>query len=139
MNKERILSIDYGKKRVGIAISDPLNIFAIPLVTIENNEKFWQEFLSLFSEYKIKKVLLGYPLLPSGDKSSSTLMVERFLEELKEKIEQKIILRDERYTSSIAQERIINSVKSRKKRRNKGLVDRNAAAVILEEYLEEIT
>ncbi|MFA8341936.1 MAG: Holliday junction resolvase RuvX [Rhodothermaceae bacterium] len=139
MNEERILSIDYGKKRVGIAISDPLNMFAIPLVTIDNNDKFWENFLALFTEYQIKEVLLGYPLLSSGDKSSSTLMVEEFLEELKNKINQNIILRDERYTSSIAQERIISSVTSKKKRRNKGLIDRNAAAVILEEYLGETT
>lgn len=137
MNEKRILSIDYGLKRVGIAISDPLNMFSIPLMTIDNNEKFWEKFLKLFSEYQINEVLLGYPLKESGDKSSSTLLVEEFYAKLKESIKQKIILRDERYTSVIAQERILSSVTSKKKRRNKGLVDRNAAAVILDEYLKE--
>lgn len=139
MDEDRILSIDYGAKRVGIAISDPLNMFAIPLLTIDNNHKFWENFLALFKEYKVKKVLLGYPLKESGDKSQSTLLVEEFHTLLKEKITNEIILRDERYTSVIAQERIISSVTSRKKRRNKGLVDQNAAAVILEEYLKEIS
>ena len=137
MEEKRILAVDYGIKRVGIAISDPLNMFAIPLVTINNNDKFWENFLKLFSEYKIEEVLLGYPLKESGEKSSSTLMIEEFYEEIKTKIQQKIILRDERYTSAIAQERIINTVTSKKKRRDKGLVDKNAAAVILEEYLRE--
>ena len=137
MEEKRILAVDYGIKRVGIAISDPLNMFAIPLLTINNNDKFWENFLKLFNEYRIEEVLLGYPLKESGEKSSSTMLIEEFHEELKMKIQQKIILRDERYTSAIAQERIINSVTSKKKRRDKGLVDKNAAAVILEEYLRE--
>ena len=135
MEEKRILSIDYGTKRVGIAISDPLSMFAIPLITINNDNKFWINFLKLFTEYKIETVLLGYPLKESGEKSSSTLMIEEFYEELKTKINQQIIFCDERYSSSIAQERIISSVTSKKKRRDKGLIDKNAAAVFLEEYL----
>jgi putative Holliday junction resolvase len=134
---ERVLSIDYGERRIGLAITDPLKIFAIPLTTLENNSMFWQEFSKLLKKYNVIKIVLGYPLKEDGTKSRSTLAVEKFEEELKNKIKLPITLIDERYSSSIAQEQIIESVKSKKKRRNKALVDMNAAAIILNDYLNE--
>ncbi len=134
-NTERILAIDYGEKRIGIAISDPLKIFAIPLITIENNNKFWEKFLSLFNEYNIVQIVLGYPLKEDGTKSKITLKVEEFKKKLKNKVKQPIEFVDERYSSSIATEQIIESVKSKKKRRDKSLIDKNAAAVILNDFL----
>ncbi|MCP5064154.1 MAG: Holliday junction resolvase RuvX [Ignavibacteriae bacterium] len=132
---ERILSIDYGEKRIGIAISDPLKLFAIPLTTLENNSTFWKELKKIFHSYHITIIVLGYPLREDGTKSKSTLAVEKFEKELTKKIKLPIELVDERYSSSIAQEQIIESVKSKKKRRNKALIDMNAAAVILSDYL----
>jgi len=134
-NSERILSIDYGEKRIGIAISDPLKFFAIPLTTLENNSTFWKEFNKIFDSYNITIIVLGYPLKEDGTKSTSTLAVEKFEKELAKKIKLPIELVDERYSSTIAQEQIIESVKSKKKRRNKALIDMNAAAVILGDYL----
>ncbi len=136
---ERILAIDYGEKRIGIAISDPLKIFAIPLITIENNNKFWGKFLSIFNEYNIVQIVLGYPLKEDGTKSKVTLKVEEFEKKLKSKIKQPIEFVDERYSSSIATEQIIESVKSKKKRRDKSLIDKNAAAVILNDFLNDKT
>lgn len=132
---ERILSIDYGEKRIGIAISDPLKLFAIPLTTLENNSTFWKELNKIFDSYHITIIVLGYPLREDGTKSKSTFAVEKFEKELTKKIKLPIELVDERYSSSIAQEQIIESVKSKKKRRNKALIDMNAAAVILSDYL----
>lgn len=131
------MAIDYGAKRVGLAVTDPLGMFAYPLVTLANDKFFWENFLKYFSEYEIELVLLGYPLKESGEKSSSTELVEKFHKKLSAKIKTEIILRDERYTSAIAKERIIQTVPSKKKRRDKGLLDKNAAAVILEDYLNE--
>jgi len=138
-NSERILAIDYGEKRIGIAISDPLKIFAIPLITIKNDKNFWKEFQTLFDKYNIVQVVLGYPLKEDGTKSTITLKVEEFENKLKSKIKQPVKLVDERYSSSIATEQIIESVKSKKKRRDKSLIDKNAAAVILSDFLNNIT
>lgn len=139
MNNEekRILAIDYGTKRIGIAISDPLQIFAFPLITLSNDLKLWSNIEKIFSEYNIEKIILGYPYKETGEKSSVALLIDEFYIKLKEKINIEIILRDERYTSLIATERIISSVKSKKKRQDKSLIDKGAAAVILEEFLNE--
>ena len=137
-NSERVLAIDYGEKRIGIAISDPLKIFAIPLTTLENNKNFWNEFIKIFEKYNIVEIILGYPLKEDGTKSSITLKVEEFENKLKNKIKLPVKLVDERYSSSIAAEQIIESVKSKKKRRDKSLIDKNAAAVILSDFLNNV-
>ena len=137
--QKRILGIDYGTKRVGIAITDPLRLFAYGLTTILNDLKFWDNFDKLVTEYDIEIIVLGYPLKESGERSSSTELVEKFQAELKKKVNIPIELVDERYSSSIAQQQVLESVTSKKKRRNKGLIDKNAAAVILQDYLNMIS
>ena len=134
----RILAIDYGIKRVGFAITDPLRLFAYPLMTINRDKYFWDKFEQLFKDYQIELIVLGYPLREDGSRSSSTELIEKFKTELEKRKSIKIELVDERYSSSIAKERILESVPSKKKRRNKSLVDMNAAAVILQDYLEMI-
>lgn len=133
--KPRILAVDYGVKRVGIAITDPLRMFAYALTTIENNKEFWKEFDKILSNYQFDRIILGYPLKEDGGRSSSTEIVENFEQEFKKRYKTEIIRVDERYSSSIAKERIIESVTSKKKRKDKKLVDMNAAAVILQDYL----
>jgi len=135
LNEERILAIDHGTKRIGLAITDPLSIFAYPLITLPNDPKFIVQLKKIIDEYHIVKIILGYPLKESGDESTSSLSVLKFKTELENKIGLPVELIDERYSSSIARERIIQSVSSKKKRRDKSLLDKNAAAVILEDYL----
>jgi putative Holliday junction resolvase len=135
MIEKRIMAIDFGTKRIGIAVTDPLMMFAYPLTTIINDNNMWKNLLNIFKEYTVSKIVLGYPLKENNEKSSSTLNVEKFYEELKQKFDVPIELIDERYSSEIASERILASVKSRKKRQNKGLIDMNAACVILQDYL----
>ncbi|PKL88014.1 MAG: Holliday junction resolvase RuvX [Ignavibacteriae bacterium HGW-Ignavibacteriae-2] len=135
--QKRILCIDYGARRVGIAITDPLRIFVYPLTTIENNSFFWETFDTLIREYDIEKFILGYPLKEDGSRSSSTELIEKFRSELEKKMNIPIEYYDERYSSELAKDRIIQSVSSKKKRRDKSLVDKNAAAIILEDYLRE--
>lgn len=132
----RILGIDYGAKRIGIAITDPLKMFSYPLITLSNDKNLWRNIKKIFDEYEVEMVILGYPLKEDGTKSQSTHMVEDFKIELQKKISAPIILFDERYSSEIAKQNIIASVPSKKKRRNKGLIDKNAASVILQDYLE---
>ncbi|NJD22652.1 MAG: Holliday junction resolvase RuvX [Melioribacter sp.] len=135
LNEERILAIDYGTKRIGLAVTDPLKIFAYPLITLPNDSKFFERLKKIINEYHIVKIIIGYPLKESGDESTSSQSVLKFKSELENNISLPIELIDERYSSSIARERIIQSVASKKKRRDKSLLDKNAAAVILEDYL----
>jgi len=138
IEKKRILGIDFGAKRVGIAITDPLRMFGYPLITILNDNNFWKNLGKLFVEYSIETIVLGYPLKESGARSTSTDLIEEFKVELEKRVKIPIVLVDERYSSSIAKQQIIESVSSKKKRRDKGLIDKNAAAVILKEYLDTI-
>lgn len=135
-NSERILAIDFGIKRIGIAISDPLRMFPIPLKTISNDNKKWVEFTKIFNEYNVSLIVLGNPLKEDGSKSTISDKVEEFTKDFNKRFRIKIILVDERYSSAIAMDHILESVPSKKKRRNKALIDMNAAAVILEDYLK---
>lgn len=132
---KRIIAIDYGEKRVGIAITDPLRLFSYPLITLSNDPSLFPNIKRLLEEYECERIILGYPLKESGEHSSSTKFVLEFKEQLAKTTTLPIELVDERYSSSIAQQRIIASVPSKKKRRDKSLVDKNAACIILEDYL----
>ena len=136
---ERILGIDFGEKRIGIAISDPLRIFPIPITTIDNDHNLWKRIKEIFSEYNVVKVVIGYPLKEDGSKSKISLDVEKFAEQVRKKFNKITELVDERYSSAIAMEHILESVPKKKKRQNKSLVDMNAAAVILGDYLKNPT
>ena len=134
----RILGIDYGLKRTGLALSDPLKIFAYPFKTLINDKNFWNELKKVIEEKNIEKIILGFPLNEGGSKSHITDQVKKFAKELGNKFKREIILWDERYTSVMAREKIIESVTKKSKRRDKGLLDQNSAAIILQEYLNSL-
>lgn len=138
MEEKRILAIDYGSKRIGIAITDPLNIFAYPLITLANDNKFFDNLNKILTQYIVVKILIGSPLKENGEESVTSQSVNKFIEELKKHVQIEVELVDERYSSEIARQRVIESVVSKKKRRDKSLIDKNAAAVILEDYLKSI-
>jgi putative Holliday junction resolvase len=138
VNEERILAIDYGTKRIGLAVTDPLKMFAIPFDTIPNDKHTLDKLKQIISEKNVVKIILGNPVKENGEDSTISKDVRKFKSELEKKIDLAIELVDERYSSDIAAKRILESVPSKKKRRNKSLVDKNAAAVILEDYLKEI-
>lgn len=137
-NEKRILAIDYGKKRIGLAVTDPLNIFASPLITLENNNSFMDKFKQIIVEYNVATIILGDPLKENGQNSDLDSQIRKFKKQIEEKFQIDVHMIDERYSSQIAQQRIIQSIKSKKKRRDKSLLDKNAAAVILEDYLKQI-
>lgn len=134
--EKRILAIDYGLKRVGLAITDPLNMFAYPLTTLLNDKNFWRELKKIVGQYDVSEIVLGYPLKENGDKTDVTDDIVEFKEKLREEFSLEVHFIDERYSSDIAKQRVLESVSSKKKRRNKELVDQNAAAVLLEDYLK---
>lgn len=131
------MAIDYGEKRVGLALCDPLRIFAYPFKTILNDSNFRTNLLNIIKESNVSLIILGYPLKENGAKTDITETVEKFKTELESLSGLVVKLRDERYTSAIAKERVIESVTSKKKRRDKGLLDKNAASIILQDYLDE--
>lgn len=136
IDESRYLAIDYGLRRIGLALTDPLKLFAYPFDTINNDNKLWENLKRIIKEKNIVKIILGNPLKESGEESAMSLKVMDFKNHLEKKFNIQIILWDERYTSSLAKESILESVTKKKKRRDKGLVDRNAAAIMLKEYLE---
>lgn len=134
----RIMAIDYGKIRIGIALTDPLITFAYPFKTLLNDKNFWNELTSIVEEKNVIKIILGLPLKENGEEYELTATVLKFKEEIEKRTKAEVLLRDERYTSSIASEMINLSVTKRSKRRDKSLIDQSAAAIILQDYLNEI-
>jgi putative Holliday junction resolvase len=135
-NEKRIMGIDYGEKRIGIALSDPLFTFAYAFTTILNDSNFLTNLSKIINEKKIIKVILG---LPSERFKSSKELSKKVLKlkteiELKNNIE--VVLWDEEYSSAIAKEKVIASVTKKSKRKEKDLLDMYSAAVILQEYLD---
>lgn len=138
-DETRIMGIDFGRKRIGISLSDPLKTFAYSYTAIKNdNEKFF-ELEKIIREKEIIKIILG---IPNEFKISPTSIVEsvkKFKSDLEAKFKLEVILWDETYTSAIAEQKILQSVSSKKKRQDKSLVDMNSASIILQEYLDSVS
>lgn len=134
----RILGIDYGLKRIGLSISDPTKTLASPLPTIQNDNKSIEKILEIINKNDVEKIVIGYPVNMDGSKSEICKVIDKFIHSLSTKVNLEIIKRDERLTSYIAQQQILESVKSKKKRQDKSLVDQFSARIILQEYLDEI-
>jgi putative Holliday junction resolvase len=130
------MAIDYGEKRIGIALSDPLLTFAYPYITIQNSSSLISDLSKIIAEKNILKVILG---LPSADFKSSKKIsekVHKLKTEIEDKMKIEVTLWDEEFSSIIAKERVIKSVTKKSKRKDKGLLDKHSAAVILQEYLD---
>jgi len=132
----RILAIDHGTVRIGLAISDPLRIFAKPLKVIPNQgfRAVSTQILDLIKDQEVGLVLLGLPLAIDGSKTPKTLEVEKFGEKLKRLLEVELIFWDERYSSSEAEAELRKLGYSWQESRS--LRDAMAAAMILKNYLE---
>lgn len=131
----RILAIDYGIKRTGIAVTDELQIIASGLTTIPSETAI--AFLTTyFSKENVSKVLIGEPKQMNGDPSESTPIIEKFVTSFKTAFpEMQIVRVDERFTSKMAFKTMIDSGLKKKQRQKKGLVDEIAATILLQDYL----
>lgn len=134
--ENRIIAIDYGSKRIGLALSDPLKIFAYAYKTILNDASLWENLSAVINEKKVSRILLGIPDSDRAGRTSVKEQILKFKADIEKKFGIEVILWDESYTSSIASDKILESVNKRSKRRDKSLLDRNAAAVMLQEYLD---
>ncbi len=131
----RILAIDYGQKRTGIAITDELQIIASGLTTVATSGLI--DFLKNYTkEEKVELFVLGEPKQMNNESSESEVLIQPFIEILKNEIPNIPIERvDERFTSKIAFQTMIDSGLGKKKRQDKGLVDEISATIILQSYL----
>ena len=136
-NLSRILAIDFGAKRIGLALCDPLKTFAYPFLTIPNNDSLLSELKKIAMEQEVEKIILGNPVREDGQISRMTEPIMNFKVELEQQLKLQVILVDESFSSAMAQQRILTTTPKKSKRREKGLIDRNAAAIILQEYLTE--
>ena len=134
----RVLAIDYGSKRIGLALSDPLLIFSYSYKTIFNDDKLWYNLDQVIKEKQVTKIILGMPYQENGKLSSNAPMILKFKEALSKRYSLDIIEWDESQTSERAKEIIIRTVAGKKKRRDKGLIDRSSASVMLQEYLDSL-
>ncbi len=132
----RILSVDYGKKRTGLAVTDPLQIIANGLVTVATSKLF--DFLKDYiSKEEVELIVVGRPLQLNGQPSENLARVEQFVNRWRKAMpEVPIEYYDERFTSVLAQQAIITGgVKKKTRREDKGLVDEVSATIILQDYM----
>ena len=131
----RILAIDFGQKRTGIAVTDELQIIASGLTTIpsETTITFLKDY---FAKENVAKVLIGEPKQMNGQPSESTPIIEKFVNQFQKNFpDMKVERADERFTSKMAFQTMIDSGLNKKQRQNKGLVDEIAATIMLQDYL----
>lgn len=133
----QIMAIDYGKKRIGIAVTDDMQIIASGLDTVETAKIF--DFLKkYFSENQVETIVVGLPTDLKGNLSEVETDIKKFIEHLNLEFPSILVERlDERFTSKIASMFISQSGKSRKERQSKELIDKVSATIILQNFLEQ--
>ena len=133
----RIMAIDYGTRRVGIAVTDPLQIIASPIDTIRPSELF--SFIERYNTNNtLESIVVGHPMKEDGSPTHITKDVEQLVINLEKKFPGiEIVSHDERYTSRMAQESMLVSGAKQKARRKKSNIDQISATLILQSYLQE--
>jgi len=132
----RILAIDYGKKRAGLAVTDPLQMIANGLTTIHPEElmKFLADY---FQKESVETIVVGYPKQMNNQDSEAVEYIKPFLKKLRKQFPNiPVEIEDERFTSKMAQQTMIEGGMKKKQRQNKKNVDRISATIILQSYLE---
>ena len=132
----RIIGIDYGRKRTGLAVTDPLQIVANAIGTIPTHtvEQYLAEY---FGKEDVETIVVGLPSQMNGSPSESMRYIESFLNRLRKRFPEKtVILYDERFTSTLAHKAMIDGGMKKSDRRDKSRVDSIAATIILNDYLQ---
>ena len=133
----RIMALDYGKKRTGIAVTDPLQMIASPLATIETAElyTYLKEYID---KEAVEKIIIGLPLNLDGTDTDATAAVRHNVRRLRNSFPAIIIETvDEQFTSKAASRAMVEMGMKKKARQEKGNIDKMAAALMLQQYLEE--
>jgi putative Holliday junction resolvase len=131
----RIVSIDYGRKRTGLAVTDPLQIIAGGLATVATSELF--EWLQAYiGREPVERIVIGEPRQPNGEPSENLARVQQFVNRWRKAVPNiPIEYYDERFTSVLAHQAMLDGGLRKKARQNKGLVDEISATIILEDYM----
>lgn len=134
----RILAIDYGQKRTGIAITDNFQMIASGLTTVASETAI--AFLkNYFETESVEKVIIGQPIQMNGQPSESAVIIEKFIEKFKINFpEMPLEQVDERFTSKMASASMIASGLKKKQRQNKALIDEIAATIMLQSFLNRV-
>ena len=132
----RIIGIDYGLKRIGLAVTDPLQMFASPLTTVSPGE-FDKFILDYLKKNEIDAFVIGYPVQMNNQPSESVVYINPFIKKLKKTYPGKnIFLADERFTSQMALRTMIDGGVKKKDRQDKSMVDKISASIILQSFLD---
>jgi putative Holliday junction resolvase len=132
----RLLGIDYGTKRIGIAVSDPLNIIARGVTVIPHAPGMVAEIGRLAREFDVRTIVVGMPYNLKGMKDAKAMEVEEFMSRLAAELGVEVVPQDERFTSQTAHQTLIDMQVGKMKRRSKGRIDEMASALILQGYLD---
>ena len=132
----RILGIDYGSKRVGVAVSDPLRVIAQGVGTLDNDAMLMHRLGEIIQERSVVLVVVGIPYAADGGTGAKAKEVEQFIAELRRVVSLNIETWDESYSSLNARRAFIEGGMKRKKRQEKRRIDEMAARLLLQEYLE---
>jgi len=132
----RIMAFDYGTKRIGIAVTDPLQLIATSLTTV-HPEKIWAFLETFLQKEEVETFVIGKPLQMDGTASQSAQHIVGFVRKLKKTYPNiKIVEVDERFTSKLASHAIAQSGMRKNKRQEKGLIDAVSATIILQSYMD---
>lgn len=132
---ERLLGLDIGERRIGVALSDEMGMIASPLMTIQTSGNVAGEVRALIDRYGIKRIVVGLPISLSGREGQQAKTVRTVADDLAKQLEIEIVYSDERMSSSVAEQALISQKTRRDKRKQH--IDNMAAAVILQGYLDE--
>jgi putative Holliday junction resolvase len=135
----KVLSIDYGTKRIGVAASDPTRLIARGVATIQNDAHTFEKLLNILKREEAVLIIVGIPYAADGGKSRKALEVEEFIKRLKQHTSITIETWDESYSSVNAHRAFIDIGMKKKKRQQKSRVDEMAARLMLQEYLDSKT
>ena len=133
---KRILGIDYGSKRLGIAVSDPLNIVARGLGVVRNSATMFEEIRRFAEEYDVETIVVGMPLNLKGERGIMAGEVGEFMDVLRAKLNREVVPFDERFTTRTAHQSLRDAVVRKKQRQSKERIDEIASALILQHYLD---
>jgi putative Holliday junction resolvase len=135
--QQRIMGIDFGTTRIGISLSDPLQIIAQPFTTLGNQPGIIAQICGIVREQEVGIIVVGMPLNLKGEKGKKAQEVEKFIDEIRKATDVEVVHWDERFTTSIAHQTLLTMGTKRDERRNKkGRVDSMAAAILLQGFLD---
>ncbi|MFO7896593.1 MAG: Holliday junction resolvase RuvX [Candidatus Cloacimonadales bacterium] len=135
MENMRLMGIDYGEKRIGLALSDPMQIISTPYQVLSNEKGIFDKLREIIENEKVGKIILGLPLNLAGEDSRKTKEVRTFKQQLEQEITLPVEFYDERYSTAEATDLLIEMGYSPQQR--KKIIDKMAASIILKNFLED--